>query len=461
VHGSEIADGQTIKILEKTSLRDLSSQRCPFCDIIPGAPSFVGHICHHLEELSFSAIPQEPDSDDNDSELADVANRLRGSEISSGSEDSTYSRASNEFATDSSGKSQASPLASPQPRVLDPRPIIDDAAGEQIVHPDEAVPRPSVPRPPLTAQFTRPARKSAAIVIKTPNGHVLNPKEEIAKEIARKREAEMQAKRDEEDELERQISEMERAEEERKMRETIAQRIPSDPEEFMGHLGAFMRSKNLPLDPPLIIADRPIDYNLLYKAVVRYGGYRKITQAKSWPYVAQALYIRPGQSLSVVQKLSSYYERNLLVFEESWLPDQLRQLTSSQVKANSSSKTITANEMRKQPEGDNLEHQIGGMERAEEVPPAKKEVDECYRKITQSVVEFGNIYEKIEQSKNASQKVKLGEILKKEIEELQRHHGQLQFWAISRHFKEDKRPLAEYQKLIKTVSLIFNRHNIS
>jgi hypothetical protein len=53
-------------IVEKSILRDLSKQRCPFCNETPGAVQFVGHLCHHLEEISLAAVPQEVEIDDDD-----------------------------------------------------------------------------------------------------------------------------------------------------------------------------------------------------------------------------------------------------------------------------------------------------------------------------------------------------------------------------------------------------------
>ena len=53
-------------IVEKSILRDLSKQRCPFCNETPGAIQFVGHLCHHLEEISLAAVPQEVEIDDDD-----------------------------------------------------------------------------------------------------------------------------------------------------------------------------------------------------------------------------------------------------------------------------------------------------------------------------------------------------------------------------------------------------------
>ncbi|KAH8796955.1 hypothetical protein F5882DRAFT_515347 [Hyaloscypha sp. PMI_1271] len=53
-------------IVERLILRDLSKQRCPFCNETPGAMQFVGHLCHHLEEISLIAVPQEVEIDDDD-----------------------------------------------------------------------------------------------------------------------------------------------------------------------------------------------------------------------------------------------------------------------------------------------------------------------------------------------------------------------------------------------------------
>jgi hypothetical protein len=52
-------DEDSVEISEKKVLRDMSTQRCPFCREVPGATSFVGHVCHHLEETSLSVLPQQ------------------------------------------------------------------------------------------------------------------------------------------------------------------------------------------------------------------------------------------------------------------------------------------------------------------------------------------------------------------------------------------------------------------
>lgn len=57
---------QDSQIEKRSHSRDLSTQRCPFCNDIPGQQNFVGHICHHLEEISLSAIPREEEGYDED-----------------------------------------------------------------------------------------------------------------------------------------------------------------------------------------------------------------------------------------------------------------------------------------------------------------------------------------------------------------------------------------------------------
>ena len=65
---------------------------------------------------------------------------------------------------------------------------------------------------------------------------------------------------------------------------------------------------------------------------------------------------------------------------------------------------------------------------------------------------FESIYDKLQQSTNASQKDKLEDSLKKEIKKLQRSRDQIKSWAASNEIK-DKKPLIEQRKLIETVNI--------
>ena len=71
--------------------------------------------------------------------------------------------------------------------------------------------------------------------------------------------------------------------------------------------------------------------------------------------------------------------------------------------------------------------------------------------MAEGVISFESIYEKLQQSTNASQKDKLEDSLKKEIKKLQRSRDQIKAWAAQNDIK-DKKPLLEQRKLIETVS---------
>ena len=78
------------------------------------------------------------------------------------------------------------------------------------------------------------------------------------------------------------------------------------------------------------------------------------------------------------------------------------------------------------------------------------EVERCFKKVGEGVQAFEGIYEKIQQTTNASQKEKLEDSLKKEIKKLQRSRDQIKTWAASNEIK-DKKPLLEHRKLIESV----------
>ncbi|PBP19668.1 CCR4-NOT transcription complex, partial [Diplocarpon rosae] len=79
----------------------------------------------------------------------------------------------------------------------------------------------------------------------------------------------------------------------------------------------------------------------------------------------------------------------------------------------------------------------------------QQEIDKCFKKVDEGVIEFDTIYEKIEQSGNAAQKDKLEDNLKREIKKLQRLRDQIKTWAAGNDIK-DKGPLLDKRKLIET-----------
>ncbi|SPO06639.1 related to general negative regulator of transcription, subunit 3 (NOT3) [Cephalotrichum gorgonifer] len=78
-----------------------------------------------------------------------------------------------------------------------------------------------------------------------------------------------------------------------------------------------------------------------------------------------------------------------------------------------------------------------------------QEVEKCYKKVSEGVEEFNNIYDKIEQSNNPAQKEKLEDNLKREIKKLQRLRDQIKTWAASNDVK-DKDRLLDNRRLIET-----------
>lgn len=99
----------------------------------------------------------------------------------------------------------------------------------------------------------------------------------------------------------------------------------TNPDQFMKSLVAYMQSKNLPLDLNPIVGDRQIALVTLYMAVVKFGGYKKITQQNGWPQIAQALQFQPMQNPTAAQQLKGHYERNLLMFDEAFQQNQYLQ----------------------------------------------------------------------------------------------------------------------------------------
>ena len=59
----------------------------------------------------------------------------------------------------------------------------------------------------------------------------------------------------------------------------------------------------------------------------------------------------------------------------------------------------------------------------------QQEIDKCFKKVAEGVATFENIYEKIMQTGNPSQKEKLEDQLKKEIKKLQRSRDQIRCWT--------------------------------
>ncbi|MCJ1247632.1 general negative regulator of transcription subunit 5 [Trapelia coarctata] len=78
----------------------------------------------------------------------------------------------------------------------------------------------------------------------------------------------------------------------------------------------------------------------------------------------------------------------------------------------------------------------------------QQDIDKTFKKVSEGIQAFEVIFDKIQQTTNASQKEKLEDNLKREIKKLQRHRDQIKTWAAGNEIK-DKKPLLEQRKLIE------------
>jgi SWI/SNF chromatin-remodeling complex subunit SWI1 len=97
---------------------------------------------------------------------------------------------------------------------------------------------------------------------------------------------------------------------------------PANPEQFMTNLNNFMQSRGLTLDPNPQVGDKHIPIIMLYMAVTKSGGYRRVTQQNMWPHIAAALQCSPQHNPQAPAIIRAHYERNLLTFEEAFASQQ-------------------------------------------------------------------------------------------------------------------------------------------
>lgn len=109
---------------------------------------------------------------------------------------------------------------------------------------------------------------------------------------------------------------------------------PNNPEQFMKHLTTFMQSRGLTLDMSPVVGDRPINLVMLYMAVNKFGGYKRVSRDNIWPQVAQALQFNPAVVPSAPQQIKGHYERNLMMFEEAYQAQQAQQRQKAMVQPN-------------------------------------------------------------------------------------------------------------------------------
>lgn len=105
---------------------------------------------------------------------------------------------------------------------------------------------------------------------------------------------------------------------------------PNNPEQFIKQLTTFMQSRGLTLDLNPIVGDRQVNLVMLYIAVTKFGGYRRVNQGELWAQVAQMLQFNPMQNPNIPQQIKIHYERNLAMFEEAYNAQHQRQKIMTQ-----------------------------------------------------------------------------------------------------------------------------------
>ncbi|KAG9244329.1 hypothetical protein BJ878DRAFT_506841 [Calycina marina] len=97
-------------------------------------------------------------------------------------------------------------------------------------------------------------------------------------------------------------------------------------DQFMKSLRAFMQSKQLPLEETPVIEGQPIPIMTLYLTLAKFGGGRKVSQnPNGWAMVAQSLHFQAPQVPGASLALRTVYEKYLMMFEEAWQQNQIRQ----------------------------------------------------------------------------------------------------------------------------------------
>ncbi|KUJ14682.1 uncharacterized protein LY89DRAFT_119264 [Mollisia scopiformis] len=147
---------------------------------------------------------------------------------------------------------------------------------------------------------------------------------------------------------------------------------------FMKNLVTFMQQRNLPLDMNPLVGDRQISLIQLYMAVVKFGGYKRVTAQNGWGQVAQSLQFNPMQQQAAPHQLRAHYERNLHMFEEAWANQQRQKAAMMQQNPNIAgpqmSPTKQMNPQAMQPSQAFMQQQqlLGQQQQAQQSTPVKQ-----------------------------------------------------------------------------------------
>lgn len=105
-------------------------------------------------------------------------------------------------------------------------------------------------------------------------------------------------------------------------RPPVQQSRPNDINRIFQGLINFMQLRGQHVEHNPMIGDRQIHIIMIFQAVIKHGGYKKVTGMNHWPQVVQMLQVNPMQYPSAPQQLKSVYEQNLMAFEDEYQRQQ-------------------------------------------------------------------------------------------------------------------------------------------
>jgi SWI/SNF chromatin-remodeling complex subunit SWI1 len=91
---------------------------------------------------------------------------------------------------------------------------------------------------------------------------------------------------------------------------------------FMKNLASLMAQQGRHFNPAPQVGGRPVDLHRLYYAVMKFKGYRYVTQSNQWPRIAHIMNINMQQIPSAGDELRMVYEAQLGLYETAYLAKQ-------------------------------------------------------------------------------------------------------------------------------------------
>ncbi|KAL8834181.1 MAG: hypothetical protein Q9170_003882 [Blastenia crenularia] len=97
---------------------------------------------------------------------------------------------------------------------------------------------------------------------------------------------------------------------------------PNPHEHFVRTIAPWMQMRGLPFNPHPTTAGRPVNLMQLFSVVMKFGGSKAVSARSQWPMVAQHLQVPPAQIMMAAEEIHSYWQNNMVNYENSYLQSQ-------------------------------------------------------------------------------------------------------------------------------------------